>query len=165
MYENKPLLLIMRHAKSVHTYAFPNDFDRPLNERGKYQPKIIAEQINDLKISLDKALISPSERTRETWTLLENTLTLPPKAIFEKDLYNAFRENFINVIKNHVEGSKHILVIGHCPSVIEVTEFLCGEFHDFKTANLAILSSKDKLFESIHHPKSFFFEKMLSADT
>ncbi|HXW53554.1 MAG TPA: histidine phosphatase family protein [Myxococcota bacterium] len=162
----KNLLLLMRHAKSERAETSPSDFERHLNYRGEQQPALIAKQINQLGISIGKALVSPSKRTVETWSLLKGALSYAPNAVFEEDLYKASMENFIRVIADNIDDEHCVLVIGHCPSVIEATEFLTGEFHDFNTADLAILSTKEHsaFTECLKRPHCFRFERMLRAD-
>lgn len=156
----------MRHAKSDRNDPTAVDFDRPLNDRGFGQPKAIADQLNDLGIAVEKAVVSPAERTTETWNLLAKRLKDPPKPIFEKQLYNAYYQDFIDVLSKHAKKCHRLLAIGHCPSVIEVTEFLTGEYHDFKTANLAILSAHDDDLEKcLEKPGQFRFEKMIYPES
>ncbi len=160
MYEKENLLLLMRHAKSDRSEEDLSDFERPLNYRGQQQPAIIAERLNEKKLAVNIALVSPAVRTRETWLLLESALNNPPKAIFEPNLYNAVVEDFIDVIKNHAEYCDQLLIIAHCPTIIEVAELLTGEYHDFKTANLAILRGKhNRLKDCIKHQKGFQLKK------
>jgi phosphohistidine phosphatase len=166
MREKENLLLIMRHAKSDRLNSFTNDFERPLNERGQYQLLAIAQQLNKLNIKIDKAIVSPAQRTRETWTLLQSHLiTLPAKSVFEPRLYNTLCEDFIQVLIEHADQCRSLLVIAHCPTVIEVTEFLTGEYHDFKTANLAVLSAQKKEWsKNLSHPQQFRFKEMLMPE-
>lgn len=164
MFEQQSLLLVMRHAKSDRTEPLMADFDRPLNDRGQYQPQEVAKQLNALNIDVDKALISPAQRTKETWHLLESKLKKAPTAIFDRRLYNASREDFINTLIDHVGHSRHLLVIAHCPAVIEVTEYYTGQFHEFKTANLAILRGHhDELSKSLKSLGQFHFDRMIEA--
>jgi phosphohistidine phosphatase len=164
MFEQKPLLLVMRHAKSDRTEPLIADFDRPLNERGQFQPLDIAKQLNALNVVVDKALVSPAKRTKETWLLLESELKNAPQPIFDRRLYNASREDFLDVLIDHADDSRHLLVIAHCPAVIEVTEYCTGQYHEFKTANLAILRSRhDELLKGLTGFGQFYFERMIEA--
>jgi phosphohistidine phosphatase SixA len=98
--------------------------------------------------------------------LLQSKLKKPPAPIFERPLYNASREDFIDVLIRHSDNSTHLLVIAHCPAVIEVTEYYTGQYHDFKTASLGILSCQgDDLSASLKRPLQFHFERMIEALT
>lgn len=162
MYKNKKLLLVMRHAKSDRSDSHVSDFDRPLNERGQREPTDIAKRLNDLRIAIDRAVISPARRTSETWHLLDQQLSEPPEPYFEPRLYNAYYQDVLDVLFEHAHQCDRLLLIAHCPAVIEITEFLSGEVHDFRTCCLAILSARtDKLSECISKPNLFRFEEMV----
>jgi len=165
MYEKKQLLLVMRHAKSDRSLASLDDYDRPLNDRGQLQPAIIAAHLNKLKITLDRVVVSPAVRTRQTWLLLKSALIDPPEATYEPTLYNATDYGFIEALRQHADDCHHLLAIGHCPSVALVVELFTGKYHDFKTADLAILSpKKSTLMDALNQPNSFHCEDVLSAD-
>jgi len=164
MYGDKKLLLIMRHAKSDRTIPDMTDFDRPLNKRGQGEPKIIANNLNKLNLEIEKAVVSSSQRTVETWNLLKKKLDKPPKVSFEKKLYNANFQDVIDVLIDEAPQCKGLLIIGHNPSVSEVCEFLTGENHEFRPASLAILSAKDtSLGASLKKPGHFHLEQIFSA--
>jgi phosphohistidine phosphatase len=164
MYEGKKLLLIMRHAKSDHLPSF-SDFDRPLNERGELEPQEIAKQLNARSIGIDKAVISSARRTKETWDILNRNLIKSPAHIFfEANLYNAYCEDMIGILLHHASNAKHVLVIAHNPAVTEVCNVLSGTFHEFKPADLAVLSTvAESLWFAIKH-QQLHLECMLSAE-
>lgn len=163
MYENKNLLLLMRHAKSDRGSFLGNDFDRPLNERGHHEPPLIAEQLNNLGVTVEKSLVSTAKRTMETWDLLKQNLTYAPTAVFLDQLYNAYFEDVINVIKEYAKQYAKLLVVFHNPAVVEVCEYLSGETHEFKPAYLAILSARNNndLVSCLNKPHQFCLEKIL----
>lgn len=158
---SKKYLLIMRHAK---TEPFHNkgDFYRPLSPDGRVQPECIARELNRLNIHVDQLLISPSIRTKETCELLINKLKAYPKPVIVDELYQASFD-VLEILNDHWVSSKNLLVIAHCPFVIEALEFLSGEYHSFHPADLAILTPRtdDAL---LTNPKSFTFEQMISAE-
>ena len=165
MDEKKPLLLIMRHAKTKGPLLFKSDFERTLDQRGHHQPQVIATKINLLNITIDAAIISPSFRTTQTWSLLQQGLLNPPPPVFDPRLYNASLQAMIEVTHEQAHLKNCLLIVAHCPAVIEVVEFLTGQYHDFKTANLAILSATTKKLEdAVLKPHQFSFIKMITAD-
>ncbi len=164
MYKDKKLLLIMRHAKSDRTLTDLIDFDRPLNERGEGEPKIIAKELNKLKIAIEKALVSSSRRTVDTWLRLEKKLDHPPEVCFDRRLYNAYYKDVIEVLEEDADDVECLMVIGHNPSMTEVCEFLTGECHEFRPASLAIVSAKSgSLKNCLKKPGCFQFEQMITA--
>lgn len=164
MYDKKKLIIIMRHAKSDRSPLYDNDFERPLNDRGQHQPKDIAKQFNKLGISVDKVLVSSARRTKETWELLAKHLDDAPKPLFEPRLYEASLDEILDVLSEHSDCD-HLMMVGHCPGVNEIAEYLTGDYVDFKTANLAILSAgKEDLDSGLKKPGRFTLEKMLVTD-
>src|SRR5690606_4177714 len=117
MYSDKKLLLIMRHAKSDRTLTDFIDFDRPLNDRGKGEPKIIAKALNKLDVKIENAIVSSARRTVDTWLLLEKKLDNPPNVTFDKRLYDAYYQDALEVLIEEAEDCDSLLMIGHNPSV------------------------------------------------
>ena len=62
---NKTLLLI-RHAKSSWDISNLNDFERPLNDRGKKDAPAMAKRLLHKKISIDAFVSSPAKRAKKT---------------------------------------------------------------------------------------------------
>ena len=59
-------LLLIRHAKSSWDNATLSDFERPLNERGKYDAPLMAKKLKDKKIEIDAFVSSPAKRAKKT---------------------------------------------------------------------------------------------------
>lgn len=59
-------LALLRHAKSSWDQPQLDDFDRPLNERGRRAAPIMGHMLASLKFAPDVVLCSPAKRTRET---------------------------------------------------------------------------------------------------
>ncbi len=60
------ILLLVRHAKSSWDDPSLNDFERPLNERGKKDAPEMAKKLNSKKIKIDAFVSSPAKRARQT---------------------------------------------------------------------------------------------------
>ena len=59
-------LLLIRHAKSSWDDFSINDFDRPLNERGKKDAPVMAKRLLDKGIAIDAFISSPAKRAKKT---------------------------------------------------------------------------------------------------
>lgn len=161
MSSKKNFLLIMRHAKSDHPLDGTKDFDRVLNHRGQHQPSSIAKQLNARGCNIDLALISPSLRTTQTFTLLAKELDNPPTPTFEQRLYNAHVDDVFDVLNESTDSKHHILLIGHNPSVSLLCSLLTDSYHEFGTAHLAVLRPKaSSLHESLRRG-GFLVEEIL----
>ena len=59
-------LILIRHAKSDWDDPSLDDFDRPLNGRGKRDAPLMAERLRDKDIKIDQFIASPAKRARKT---------------------------------------------------------------------------------------------------
>lgn len=141
-----PLLLIMRHAKSVKGDLLTNDYHRPLDQEGQQQPKKILGHLKNLSVTIDAAVVSPSTRTAQTWMYVQKGLLGAIEPTFDPRLYQASCDDVIEVIHEHAHDHNTLLVVAHCPGVVEAVEFLTGEYYDFKPADMAILSPRSGSF-------------------
>ena len=80
-------LYVMRHAKSSWEDLNINDFERPLNKRGKKSAKKICEFFVERKYRFEFALISSAKRTRSTFEILSKGIPEPKTTEYSKSLY------------------------------------------------------------------------------
>ena len=64
-------LLLLRHAKSSRDDPKMADLERPLNKRGRRGAGTMRKAMQDLGLTPDVVLVSPSRRTLETLAALE----------------------------------------------------------------------------------------------
>ena len=64
--EGAKILLIIRHAKSNWDIETLNDFERPLNERGKKDAPVMAQKLKERNILIDAFVASPAKRAKKT---------------------------------------------------------------------------------------------------
>lgn len=110
-------LFIIRHAKSDQSF-FGNDFERPLNERGKSDTPVMAKRLLDKKIKPDALVSSPAVRAKKTAELFAETLKLPKEEIvFISALYQAPAEVFYEVIAALPDSLNAVAVFSHNPGI------------------------------------------------
>jgi phosphohistidine phosphatase len=117
-------LLLMRHAKSSWDDSSLADIDRPLAPRGRDAAIVMAEELVRQGWIPDHVLVSPSQRTRETWAILETRLSTPPEVQFPRQLYEASAASLLEVLRRLPEMARIVLVIGHNPGMEELTKTL-----------------------------------------
>ena len=160
-------LLIIRHAKSSWDIGSLNDFERPLNERGKKDAPEMAKRLLDKKITIDAFVSSPAKRAKKTAELFCSVYDYKEKdIIFISALYHAGVQTFYDTIENLEDSYNKIAIFSHNPGITsfvnELTESVridnmptCGvfavkiditEWKDFKK------STKEFLF--FDYPKS-----------
>lgn len=120
-------LLLLRHAKSDRNGGL-EDFERPLNARGRKAAPKMAEAMLARSYVPDRALVSPAERTRETWQLMA--------PVFDKDrvatdfidrLYLASANHILGVIRQLAPEVQTPIVVGHNPGIEDLAARLSGE--------------------------------------
>lgn len=132
-------LTLIRHAKSCWKNPDLNDFDRPLNKRGKRDLPKMVERVALLEQQPDYLLSSAANRTATTANSLSMRLGLTPEHVeLVPELYESRCETLIYILQAQVNSAEHIMLVGHNPGLIELAEFLTQtKFHKFPTAAVA----------------------------
>ena len=131
-------IFFLRHAKSSWSDFSLKDFDRPLSTRGIQDAELMGNYFKTKDIELDVIISSPSKRTKETLDhFFSNNFS---KIEYVKSLYHAHLEDILEVVTGSSEDTRTIMIVGHNPSMHEVTEFLSGDFlPKYPTCSLASL--------------------------
>lgn len=111
-----PRLTLVRHAKAVDRMDADDDFERGLTPRGREEAAATGQQLKDAGVVVDLALVSPSQRTLQTWTALREAVGNPafedPMALYHASpdmLYRASRDAF--------HRAESVLLVGHNPGI------------------------------------------------
>jgi phosphohistidine phosphatase len=121
-------LILIRHATADNEKISQPDSDRNLNELGQLQAKSIAEQLQQKNCLPDYLLCSPANRTRQTATILCQTLKLNPDALLSIDeiLYSGSLEQILSTLCDLTIASERLFVIGHNPNLSWLAHRLCS---------------------------------------
>jgi phosphohistidine phosphatase len=113
-------LLLIRHAKSSWNDAALNDFDRPLNDRGKRDAPMMAERLSEKKIDIDALVSSPAKRAARTAkTFAEEFKIKKDDIIFKTELYMASADIFFEVIKKMDDHLNCVGIFSHNPGLTD----------------------------------------------
>lgn len=124
-------LIIIRHCKSSWSDLGLSDFERPLNNRGLNDGKLMSEKLS-LKIpSVDLLLSSSSRRTVLTSKFFIDKININ-QVKYDDDLYHANLGKMINKIQKVDNKVNKLMVIGHNPGLT----FLVNHFSNSKLYNL-----------------------------
>ena len=136
-------IFFLRHAKSSWSDFSLKDFDRPLSTRGIQDAKLMGNYFKAKNIDLDIVISSPSKRTKET---LEHFFSNnAPQIDYEKSLYHGHLDDILSVVTISIEEINSIMIVGHNPSMHEVTEYLSSDFlPKYPTCGLACLAYEGK---------------------
>lgn len=137
-------LVVMRHAKSSWKTADP-DLLRPLSGRGTRDAVVAGHRLAGTRF--DVALVSPAERTRQTWQCLTMNGVGADDLRVEDALYHSGTSGVMGVLRGLPEEAHRVLLIGHEPTVSDLVLTLCAPSPHrtriegkFPTSGLAILS-------------------------
>ncbi len=135
-------LFLLRHAKSSWSDQNLQDFDRPLNARGRKGAELIATFIKKQKVSPDLVISSPAVRARETIEIIVKTVKLPAELRFDQRIYEASALVLIEVISQIEEDKSKVLLVGHNPGMENLLEMLTGQVAQMATCTLARIDLK-----------------------
>ena len=130
-------LYLLRHAKSSWDDASQQDFERPLNNRGRKACAVIGEVIEEKGIDFDLVLVSTALRTRQTIELVKERAKLRSEVSYDERIYEATVSQLLEVISQVDNDRKSVLLVGHNPGLEGLLTLLTGEHVHVTTANLA----------------------------
>lgn len=132
-------LLLLRHAKSSRDEAGLEDFDRALSGRGRKDAPRMGMLMASRGWTPDHAIVSPAQRTRQTWDLarppLGNVATH-----YDETIYEAAPEAILAAVRAAPPNARRLIVIGHNPGLEDLSAILACERSD--KAPLAMLRDK-----------------------
>jgi phosphohistidine phosphatase len=118
-------LLLIRHAKSSWDNNAVNDFDRPLNERGKKEAPYMAKSLIKNKIAIEHFVSSPAKRAKKTAAFFIKEYGRDENEIlFIPELYHATVQTFIKVASELDDNYKTIAIFSHNPGITEFVNTL-----------------------------------------
>jgi len=118
-------LMLLRHAKAARAPQY-DDFDRPLEERGREGASLMGKFIFAEAVKPEAALVSSACRTRETWDVIARYLGgIVPQ--YSRALYLASPETILENIHSVGPEVRTLLVVGHNPGLALLAAALVGK--------------------------------------
>lgn len=118
-------LLIIRHAKSSWDSTDRNDFDRPLNDRGKRDAPVMARRLIKAGLTIDRFVSSPAKRARQTAEFFAEAFGKKEKEIqFIPELYHAALETFKSVVAGLDDQNDTVALFSHNPGITAFANIL-----------------------------------------
>src|SRR5436309_13668060 len=110
-------LMLLRHAKSEKSEPGMSDRDRPLNARGRIDAPKLGAYMAHHALRPDRAMVSDSQRTRETWDRMSKAWAVPPPASYEDALYNAGPDAILALVREDAGAGEVLLVVADNPGL------------------------------------------------
>ena len=152
-------LLLLRHAKAERLQSGGRDHDRILAKRGRDDATAIGAYLVRHKLVPDRALVSTSARTRETWALVAAAFAKAPPAEFENSIYESSPEAILKAIKATKPAAKTLVVVGHNPGMQQLAAVLIASgdiearqrlLEEFPTAAFAMINFAAESWDGVH---------------
>lgn len=137
-------LILIRHAKSSWSDPGLEDFDRPLNERGRRDAPRMAQRVLARCPGPYQLLSSPALRALTTARIFADVLGRPRDEIdTDFGLYHAPPERLLARLRRVPESPASLLLFGHNPGLSELATALCERLPiaDLPTAAVVILDA------------------------
>jgi phosphohistidine phosphatase len=158
-------LYLVRHAKSSWKYPNLDDFERPLNKRGRKNAPFMGSVLKKLKVAPDLLISSPANRAATTARIIADTIDYPLEKIqYNETIYASSEYDLVQVIQQLDNSVNRVMLVSHNPALTDLANSIgdtaisniptCGVF----CVNLNI-SSWAKIGEQRGKLKFFEFPK------
>ena len=118
-------LYLARHAKSSWKYPDLDDFERPLNKRGRRNAPFMGKILKNLKVAPDLITSSPANRAAMTARIMADIINYPLEKIRYSESIYEFSENaLISVVKNIDDTVNKAMVVGHNPALNGLANYI-----------------------------------------
>lgn len=153
-------LFIIRHAKSDQSF-FGNDFERPLNERGKQDALLMAKRFFETGITIDAFVSSPAKRAKKTAQIFFSVFGEPQdEIILISALYHAPVDVFYEVISMLPDTFNTVAIFSHNPGITHFVNSLQtdGNIDNMPTCGIFAVQINTKFWKELKlATKSFLF--------
>lgn len=119
-------LILFRHAKAVRPHEADSDRARGLTGRGRREAAFAGAAMEDAELKPTLALVSTSERTRQTAEHGLQNFALETR--FEEALYHAAPEGIWDAFS--ASDADSVVIVGHNPGLGELVAMLIHQAHD-----------------------------------
>src|SRR5688572_17291904 len=118
-------LLLVRHAKSSWDDITMQDYDRPLNDRGKKDAPEMAARIREKPVEIDLFVSSPAKRAKRTARYFaEEFKTGKDDIIYIEELYGADPAAFEKAVSALPDKHNTVAIFSHNPGITEYANSL-----------------------------------------
>ena len=110
----------------------------------------MGQRIRELVGAIDVVVVSPTQRTQQTWALMNAELGHAGEVVTDPRVYDAWGAHMLDLVRELPQDAGTVMILGHEPGVSELVLSLAGsgqaELRDlvatkFPTCAVALLSS------------------------
>ncbi len=150
----------MRHAKSSWKNKDLEDYQRPLNKRGKRDASFMGKVLKKRGVFFDIIISSSAKRAYQSAKRVAKEIEYDKKILKDKKLYLISFEEFLDYIKNLDDKYTSVLIIGHNPGISKLFSYLTGKESKMPTAAIGALEFKGDSWRDIEEREieALFFD-------
>ncbi len=137
-------LYLIRHAKSSWKDITLDDFDRPLNKRGKTDAPFMAQKLKDKNIYPDIIISSPAKRAKSTAKAFKKIFDTKKQIIFDPSIYHALLDEMEEIIENMDNKYDTVFMVAHNPTINEFVEAHINMYENIPTCGIVGISFESK---------------------
>ena len=121
-------IYLVRHAKSSWQYPDLDDFERPLNKRGRKALIIMGKVLKNLEVTPDLIMSSPATRAAITARVIADTINYPPHKIqYTEAIYSSDQGTLLGIIKEINDSVNKAMLIGHNPGLTDLANYISDQ--------------------------------------
>ncbi len=112
------ILYLVRHAKSSWKYSGLDDFERPLNKRGRKNAPFMGGVLKKRGVLPELVLSSPATRAAMTARIIAAEIGYPLEdIIYTESMYGTGERGMIAIIKQMDDEISKLMLVGHNPGM------------------------------------------------
>lgn len=162
-------LYLVRHAKSDWSNPSLDDFDRPLNLRGKKNAPFMGKILKKKKIKPDLIISSPAYRARETARKIAKKIRYLDEIMYNEHLYEASLKEILEIVTFIEDEYDEVFIVGHNPGLNTLAFYLVDFNENIPTSGILEIefdsqtwreiSKKNAKLVSFEYPKKNYAKK------
>ena len=118
---------MIRHAEASYTVPVATDFDRPLTETGIQDAQTMGAMLLNKKNNIDLIISSAANRAISTARIIADIIDYQGSIIEKKTMYNASKNDVLDIISRLNNTINSIVIIGHNPTFHQLLESLINQ--------------------------------------
>jgi len=156
------ILYLVRHAKSSWKYPNLDDFERPLNKRGRQNAPLMGSILKKLDATPDLLISSPAARASMTARIISDQMNYPLEKIrYDESIYATSENELLHIIAEIDDQVTKAMLIGHNPGLTSLAN-LVGDspISNIPTSGVCCIELSISSWKEIwkHRGKVKFFE-------
>jgi len=122
------ILYLVRHAKSSWKYPELDDFERPLNRRGREGLESMGALLKEVRVAPDLIISSPATRAATTARNIAHMIHYPlEKILYTESIYLSDADILLHFIQDIDDDVKEAMIIGHNPALTDLGNYISNQ--------------------------------------